>query len=129
VWGIAAGLTQPLFAGGALFAEKAAASDDLLAARERYRATVLKAFQNVADALRTLDEDASVKAERDGAEEAARKFYEETRHRQELGAQTTLAVVASEESWQQERVGRIESAATRLVDSAALFQAIGAPEH
>jgi outer membrane protein TolC len=129
VWGIAAGLTEPLFAGGSLIGQERAANAQLEAARERYRATVLKAFQNVADVLRTLDEDATALAAREDALEAASHFYLETRARHALGAQTALAELSSEQSWQAERVNQLESAAARLVDSAALFEAVGAPEH
>jgi NodT family efflux transporter outer membrane factor (OMF) lipoprotein len=128
VWGLAAGVTQPLFAGGSLRARQRQAQDDLESARERYRSAVLRAFQNVADALRTLEEDAHLESERKGAEGAARNFFEETERRYRLGSETILAVVNSEQTWQEERTNQIDSASARLLDTAALFEAIGAPE-
>jgi NodT family efflux transporter outer membrane factor (OMF) lipoprotein len=127
VWGIAAGLTQPLFAGGSLTAQRRATESALEAARLRYRATVLKAFQNVADALTQLDEDAMQVGSRRRAEESARRFLDETQGRYQLGAQNQLAVVQSERAWQEERVAMIESQMARFIDTTALFQAIGDP--
>jgi NodT family efflux transporter outer membrane factor (OMF) lipoprotein len=59
IWSVGASLTQPLFHGGALVARKhqyEAAHD---AAVAQYRQTVLAAFQNVADTLVSLEEDAN----------------------------------------------------------------------
>lgn len=65
IWSLGAGLTQPIFEGGLLFAQKheaEAAYDGTVAA---YRQTVLGAMQDVEDnlvALRDLDEEAKVQA-------------------------------------------------------------------
>jgi NodT family efflux transporter outer membrane factor (OMF) lipoprotein len=58
VWDLAAGLTQPIFEGGTLRAKRRAAIDAYDQAAAQYQLTVLNAFQNVADTLTALDNDA-----------------------------------------------------------------------
>jgi NodT family efflux transporter outer membrane factor (OMF) lipoprotein len=114
--------------GGALLAQKRASSAELDAAYERYRATVLRSFAEVADALRALEADDAQLAEREGAEQSALRFFKETQSRHRSGSETLLAEVASEAAWQSEHVERIAALEARLVDTASLCQAIGAPE-
>jgi outer membrane protein TolC len=118
---------QPLFAGGALLAQKRAASAELDAAYRRYESTVLKAFGNVGDALRTLAEDARALAENTEAEDDAERLFRETTRRHETGSENIIAVMASEQAFLQERIARIAGQDARLIDTANLFQAIGAP--
>ena len=127
VWSAVAGITQPIFQGGALLAEKRASSAELDSALARYESVVLRAFQNVADSLRTLDEDARLALERSESEHAAHRYYEETVRRHATGSLPALAEVQSEQVWQNERVGEIAGQSSRLTDSVALFQALGAP--
>ncbi len=54
VWSIAGGISQTLFDAGTLLHKKCAAAAALEQAAAQYRSTVIKAFQNVADALRAL---------------------------------------------------------------------------
>lgn len=56
-WVLLGGLTQPLFAGGALTARKRAAEASAEAARVQNKSVVLTAFQNVADTLYALETD------------------------------------------------------------------------
>ena len=57
-WGIGAAATAPLFQGGTLLHQQRAAQAAYLQAAEQYRSTVLTAFQNVADTLAALQQDA-----------------------------------------------------------------------
>jgi NodT family efflux transporter outer membrane factor (OMF) lipoprotein len=71
-WNLAGGLVAPIFNGGALSAQRRAAEAAYDAAAAQYRATVLAAFQNVADSLRALDSDAaSLKAQAEAESLAA----------------------------------------------------------
>ena len=128
VFGVSGALLQPLFSGGALLAQKRAASAELDAALQRYESTVLKAFGNVGDALRALDEDARALAQNEAAEAEAERFFQETGRRHDAGSENILAVLASEQALQQERLARIAGQDARLVDTASLYQAIGAPD-
>jgi len=127
VWSLAGGLVQPLFQGGALRAQKSAAESMLARASESYRSTVLHAFQNVADALRTQEADAQVLRDLDASQEAASVALHNTRRRAELGATNAGDVARREAQWQQERVRWIGASSTRFIDTVSLYQATGAP--
>ena len=58
IWSVSAALTQPLFHGGALVARRHQYQATYEAAVAQYRQTVLAAFQNVADTLVSLEQDA-----------------------------------------------------------------------
>ena len=127
VWSLAGGLVQPLFEGGALRAQKRAAERMLASASGRYQSTVLHAFQNVADALRTQEADDQVLRELDAAQEAASEALRTTRRRAELGATTAGEVARREVQWNQERMRWIGANSARFVDTVTLYQATGAP--
>ena len=128
VWGVGGALLQPLFEGGALRAGRRAADAELDAALQRYQQTVLKAFGNVGDALLAVQADARVLADNLDAEAAAQQLYREAARRHEHGAESVPAVLASEQQWLLARLSRIAGAQARLVDTASLFQALGAPD-
>jgi NodT family efflux transporter outer membrane factor (OMF) lipoprotein len=58
-WDLAGSITQPIFQGGTLLHRERAARAAYLQAAEQYRSAVLAAFQNVADTLQALDQDAA----------------------------------------------------------------------
>jgi len=125
VWGLGAGLLQPLFRGGELTARRRAAIAAYDEAAALYRETVLEAFQNVADVLRALDVDArTLKAQAD-AEAAARAALELAREQFRLGAASYLTLLNAERQHQQARIVLVQAQAARFADSAALFQALG----
>ncbi|HXZ48088.1 MAG TPA: efflux transporter outer membrane subunit [Usitatibacter sp.] len=125
VWSLGAGLLQPLFHGGSLEAQRRAATDAYEAAHAQYRETVLQAFRNVADVLRSLEADArTVKTQAD-AEALARETLELTRKQYRLGGTSYLALLVAERQYNQARLGLVVAQATRYADTAALFQALG----
>lgn len=127
VWNVVGGVTQPLFQGGALLAQRRASEHDLDAALARYESTVLHGFENVADSLRALEADAAVSHARSQAAASAHDFFCDTQKRAAAGAATRLAEVSSEAAWQSEHVTEVAAQSTELVDSATLFQALGEP--
>ena len=124
-WSIGANATQMLFAGGTLVHRKRAADAALDQAAAQYRAAVLTAFQNVADALHALDSDADALKAASRAEDAAQKSLGVVRHQLELGSVSYLALVNSEQTYQQAVVSLAQARGNRLADTAALFQALG----
>ncbi len=125
VWSVGAGLLQPLFHGGELSARRRAAIAAYDQASAQYRATVLQAFENVADVLRALDADArSLKAQAD-AETAARDLFDLTQKQFQLGAVSYLSLLNAERQYQQARISLVQAQALRFADTAALFQALG----
>ena len=124
-WTAGAGLTQTLFAGGALVHRKRAADAALDAAGAQYRAVVLAAFQNVADSLTALRLDADAVNANYTAERAAASSLEVVRHNLQLGSVSYLAVLNAEQTYQQAALALVQARANRFADTAALLQALG----
>ena len=102
-----------------------AAEAALSQAAAQYRSVVLTTFQNVADTLYALDADAKALAAASNAEAAAKRTFDLTRRQLDVGEVGALALLNAEQAYQQARVARIQAQAARLMDSAALFQALG----
>ncbi len=124
-WNLAAGLSQPIFDGGALSARRRAAIAAFDQAEAQYRATVLTAFQNVADSLRALDADAATLQAQLAVEAVASEQLKLVTQQYRLGAVSQLALLDAERSYQQARIGLVQARAARYADTAALFQALG----
>ena len=124
-WTAGASLTQTLFEGGTLLHRKRAADAALDAAGAQYRATVLAAFQDVADTLTALRLDAAAVNANYTAERAAASSLEVVRHNLELGSVSYLAVLNAEQTYQQAALALVQARASRFADTAALFQALG----
>lgn len=124
-WNLAAGLSQPIFNGGALSARRRAAIAAYDQAEAQYRATVLTAFQNVADSLRALDSDAATLKAQVEVEALASEELNLITQQYRLGAVSHLALLDAERSYQQARIGLVQARAARYADTAALFQALG----
>jgi NodT family efflux transporter outer membrane factor (OMF) lipoprotein len=124
-WSIGANTTQTLYAGGTLIHKKRAADAALEQASAAYKSSVLTAFQNVADALHALDNDAGALKAATRAESAAQLSLGVSRHQLELGSVSYLALLISEQTYSQALVLQIQARTSRLVDTAALFNALG----
>ncbi|MYM24333.1 efflux transporter outer membrane subunit [Duganella sp. FT135W] len=125
VWNLAAGIAQPIFNGGALSAKRRAAEAAYDAAAAQYRATVLGAFQNVADALRALEADAAALKSQADAESLARETLALTQQQYKLGGISYLVLLDAQRSYQQTHISLVQAQAARYADTAALFQALG----
>jgi len=125
VWEVLGSVTQPIFHGGALFAQRreAIAAYDYAAAQ--YKQTVLTAFQNVADSLRAIETDArALRADRE-AEVAARKNLYLSKEQYRLGGASYLILLTAQQQYESTVLTRIQAQAARYSDTAALFQALG----
>lgn len=127
LWAIGASLTQPIFHGGALVAQRRAALQSYEAANATYKQTVLTAFQDVADRLAALDHDAQALDAASTSASTAQGVYDDTNARYRLGAVPLYAVRQSEQQWRNARLGEVRDRGARLSDTAALFQAMGNP--
>ena len=125
LWAIGAGLSQPLFHGGALFAQRRASIDTYDATVLHYKSTVLSAFQNVADSLAALDNDAQTLASTERAAQAAHAAFDETASRARLGSLPSTAQHASEQRFLNAQLSAARAGSRRMSDTAALFQAMG----
>jgi NodT family efflux transporter outer membrane factor (OMF) lipoprotein len=125
IWSIGAGLVQPIFRAGELTARRRAAIAAYDQAYAQYRETVLQAFQNVADVLRTLEKDAEALKAQSDAEATARESLQMSRDQYELGAVSYLVLLNADRQHQQTRIALTQAQAARFADTAALFQALG----
>ncbi|MFT4066224.1 efflux transporter outer membrane subunit [Paraburkholderia sp.] len=127
IWSIGASLSQPLFHGGALVAQRRAAQDTYDATVSQYKQTVLAAFQNVADTLAALEHDAQSLDAANVAARSAQGVFNDTSARYRLGALPVASTRSSEQQWRNAQLDEIRYTSARLTDTAALFQAMGNP--
>ena len=124
-WGVAASLTAPIFEGGQLMHQERAAKAAYVEAAEQYRGTVLTAFQNVADTLVALDQDAKGLRAAAKAGRAANTTLDLSQLQLRHGYIGTFELLAAQQSYQQARIALVEAEANRFADTAALYQALG----
>ncbi len=124
VWSLVGQLTQPLFNPG-LPAERRASLAAFDAAAANYQSVVLEALRNVADVLQALDKDAQTLAALAIADTAAQGTLESMQRQYALGAASYVQLLVAQQQAQQNRINLIAAQAQRLVDSAALYQALG----
>ena len=124
-WGVGSALAAPIFQGGALMHRERAARDAYDQAAQQYRSTVLSAFQNVADTLTALEQDAEGLKAAAAAADAAQVTLEGAKRQLQDGYVGYPALLTAEQADQQARIGLIQAEANRFADTAALFQALG----
>lgn len=125
IWSLGAGVLQPVFNGGELSAKRRAALATLDQAAGQYRQTVVNAFQNVADSLRALSDDAQALEAQAQFSAAAKDSLDLAQTQFSLGAVGYLTLAAAQRDEQQARINLIKAQAARYADTAALFQALG----
>jgi NodT family efflux transporter outer membrane factor (OMF) lipoprotein len=124
-WSLGATLTAPIFQGGTLLHQQRAAQAAYTQASEQYRSTVLTAFQNVADTLTALEQDAEAVKTAAAAASAAAVTLDLAQKQWKSGYAGYLALLSAEQADQQARINLIQAQASRYADTAALFQALG----
>ncbi len=125
VWTLAAGLFQPIFQGGTLLHQERAARAVYEQAAQQYQSTVITAFQNVADALNALVQDAEALKAAAQAAAAAKVTLDLATRQMQVGYASYLTLLSAEQAYQQALIGLAEAQANRYADTAALFQALG----
>jgi NodT family efflux transporter outer membrane factor (OMF) lipoprotein len=124
-WTLGGSLTQTIFDGFTLMHRQRAAEAAYDQAEAEYRATVITAFQNVADTLHALEIDAEALRTAAAAAKSASQSLEITRRQLELGAVSYLALLNAQQTELQARINLVQAEAGRYADTAALFQALG----
>jgi NodT family efflux transporter outer membrane factor (OMF) lipoprotein len=122
---LAASVTAPIFDGFTLYHKQKAAEAALDQAEAQYRATVITAFQNVADALRALQADARAVQAAVHAEETAKASFDIVETQLNAGQVNQLAVLNAQQTYLTAVITRVQAQANRLSDTAALFMALG----
>jgi len=124
-WSVGADIAAPIFHGGSLLHQERAAKAGYVEAAEQYRGTVLTAFQNVADTLAALQHDAEGLQAAAKATDAARLTLNLSQRQYQAGYAGYLSLLSAEQGYQQSRIALVQARASRYVDTAALFQALG----
>lgn len=125
VWNFGAGVTAPLFHGGALLAQKHAAEQNFESARASYQQVVLQSFAQVTDALDALSHDTQLLGEQRAALASSRRSLDLTRRAYEAGEVALLQVLDASRLYQRARLGYAQVEAQRYLDTAELFLAMG----
>jgi hypothetical protein len=90
-----------------------------------YRTTTLSAFQNVADSLAALQADADAVAATSRAADSAEATLRIVRLQVSLGQVAYLSILNAQQTALQAELSLVQAKASRLADTAALFQALG----
>ncbi|MDD3181633.1 MAG: efflux transporter outer membrane subunit [Alphaproteobacteria bacterium] len=125
LWGLAAGIAQPIFHGGELLHNKRASEAAFDQSAAQYRAVVLAAFQNVADSLKALESDAQTLKAQLEAEQSAAQTLDMVQQQFKAGAVSYIDLLNAQTTYQQAKIAAIKAKAARLSDTAALFQSLG----
>ena len=124
-WSLIAGLTQPLFDGGTLRAERRAALDALHASAARYQQVVLDSFDQVADLLDALDHDAQLVAAQANARATSQASLELARQSYQAGNSGLLQVLDAQRERQRAQLGFLEAQTRQYLDTIQLLLAVG----
>ncbi|MEW6438392.1 MAG: efflux transporter outer membrane subunit [Pseudomonadota bacterium] len=122
---LAADATQPLFDGFSLANKQKAAEEGLKEADAQYRQSLITAFQNVADALHSLQADTKAVAAAAHSEQVARKQLDIVKKQLSVGSVSTLTVLNAEQVYLQALVTHVQTEGARLGDIVGLFMALG----
>ncbi len=124
-WSVGLDLAAPIFQGGTLLHAERAAKAQLVQAAAQYRSTVLTAFQNVADTLSALDEDAKTLQAAAAAADAAKTTLDLAQRQVQSGYANELSLLNAQQAWQQAQIALIQAQADRYSDTSALYLALG----
>lgn len=124
VWGLGGQLAQPLFTPGLRDNAKAAEAA-MQAAQANYQQTVLQSLRNVADVLRTVENDARTQQALEKALTSAQGTLDLVTARYTLGAASYLEVLQVQQQAQRTTIDVLESRARRVVNTVSLYQAMG----
>jgi NodT family efflux transporter outer membrane factor (OMF) lipoprotein len=124
-WTLAGTAAHTVFDGFTLFHTERAAEAALDQAVATHRATVITAFQNVADSLRALQNDADALKAATEFERAAKISLDLATQQMQSGNANIFLLLNAQQVYQQAIIGLVQAQANRLSDTAALFQALG----
>ncbi|MFA7495298.1 MAG: efflux transporter outer membrane subunit [Acidithiobacillus sp.] len=125
IWSLVGAMSQPIFEGGKLEAQKseAHAAYDVLYAN--YRSTVLDAFDQVANALRAVEHDAQTLAAQREAVAASAEALKLAESSYRAGATDYLTLLTAEVQYDTARIAEIKAQSQRYQDTASLLVALG----
>lgn len=125
LWGAAADLAAPLYAGGALKANHRASIDGYNAALADYRQTVVKSLGQVADVLQAVNHDSEEYAAQERALNATDTSLKLNQRGYQVGETGVLQVLDAERSYQRALIGQIQAKTACYLDAVRLSIALG----
>jgi NodT family efflux transporter outer membrane factor (OMF) lipoprotein len=125
LWSIAAGLSAPVFHGGALKANQRAAVDGYQASLATYRQTVIAALGQVADTLQAIRHDGEEDAAQQRALTAADASLRLNEAAYGAGQIDLLTVLDARRARQHALIGQIQASTARYLDAVQLSVALG----
>ncbi len=125
LWNVGANLSQPIYQGGALAAQKQAAIEAYQAQQETYRQTVITAFGQVADSLRALEHDAELLADAKTSLDISSQSLALQRSSYQVGKTSLLQLLTAERALNQAKQTMATSQTQQLQDVVQFFLALG----
>jgi NodT family efflux transporter outer membrane factor (OMF) lipoprotein len=125
IFALGAGLTQPIFEGGAIegqYEQSKARYDELVA---DYKKSVISAFSNVQDALTGVQQTTDQLGRQQAAEAAAQRAYEIATSQLHAGTINILTVLNTEGALFTARDATVQARLARLQALVSLFNALG----
>ncbi len=125
MWSLVNQAVQPIFDAGQLLHRQRAQRAAMLEAAAQWRGLVVGAFQNVADVLAALRNDAAALVYASAAQTAAARGLSLASLQFKLGGVSYLSVLNAEQIYQNTVITLIRARAARYTDTVALYQALG----
>ncbi len=125
MWSLVNQAVQPIFDAGQLLHRQRAQRAAMLQAAAQWRGIVVSAFQNVADVLAALQNDAVALVYATTAQTAAARGLYLASLQYKLGGVSYLSVLNAEQIYQNTVITLIRARAARYADTVALYQALG----
>ncbi|WP_233843206.1 efflux transporter outer membrane subunit [Dyella sp. 2HG41-7] len=125
LWGMAAGLAGPIYAGGTLKANRRGSIDGYNASLANYRQTVVESLGQVADVLQAVNHDTDEYAAQERALSAAQTSLTLNQQGYQVGETGVLQVLDAERSYQRALIGQIQAKTARYLDTVQLSIALG----
>ncbi|HTZ71469.1 MAG TPA: efflux transporter outer membrane subunit [Acetobacteraceae bacterium] len=125
IWGITSQILGPVFEGGTLLHQQRAAVAAMKSSAANYQNVVILAFQNVADALTAVTQDARALQANQTAASAADRSLKLAQLQYGAGGVAYPVVLQAQTQYQTAVVNLIKAEAARYTDTVALFAALG----
>jgi NodT family efflux transporter outer membrane factor (OMF) lipoprotein len=124
-WNIGPTVNYPLFTGGSLNARKESAIAGYNASLAKYRQTVLSAFNQIADTLQAISNDAVIAAARQSALESASEQFSLISANHDAGLVSDIDRLIARQQLETARIAMNDAMAQRYQDTVALYVGLG----
>ena len=124
-WSAGADINTPIFQGGTRWYNRKAAIDAYQKSLQDYRSTVLAAFEQVADVLKSLQRDTETLQASDEAARDAAQALNLVQANYAAGLVNYIDVLTADMQYRQSNIAYVQALAQRYQDTVALYVALG----